>query len=217
MANKYTHTTKLLINNNVPTLSTASVKIVEVSVGDIKKKEMILEAVFSETLKSEKPDKGDFTVMVGSDTRRISSYTMSGAVLTFKLVTPIQSSDTNITLGYKQSTGANAKVLKDLANNKVADFSGSSVTNGLETTVPTLSTVVATRTKVTLMFSEDMKQSPKPLAKVFSIEISTDDGVTYTDGPSVFDYTLMCYEENDTLKCDKAELLLLNPYKPVKI
>ena len=54
-----------------------------------------------------------------------------------------------------------------------------------ESTVPTLTTAVATGTTLTLTFSENMNEDAKPSSSVFAVDVANTD-----DDPSVYDYTI---------------------------
>ena len=140
---------------------------------------------FSEALDAtSKPEVTAFTVKVGSNPAAYPrSYTLVGSKATFTLARPV-GGGTTVTVAYTKPSGNNAKVLKDSANFEVANFS-EAVTNETESTVPTLSTAVATGTTLTLTFSENMNEDAKPSSSVFAVDVANTD-----DDPSVYDYTI---------------------------
>jgi PKD repeat protein/methionine-rich copper-binding protein CopC len=97
------------------------------TVGDASVSGDTLEVTFDESLSTDtvdEPDAGEFTVHAGDGTVSVSDVTVSGSTLTLTLASAVDSGET-VTLDYAQTTDS----LQDTQGNRVAAFSGQSVTN----------------------------------------------------------------------------------------
>ena len=111
-----------------------------------------LTVTFSEdmdTSDAARADKSAFAVTVAGSGRTVNSYTLSGKTATLTLASAVTVGQ-SVTVAYTKPTGNNAKPLKDLAGNELANFSRT-----LESTVPPAPTVslIATTDRVRITAS----------------------------------------------------------------
>ena len=143
LASKYTHLTKLVVDNTAPTRSSATVD----------RNSLVL--TYNENLDTGSvPAATSFSLNTGQPS--VSSVAISGKTATLTLASNV-ADDATVTLSY---TAPATNKLQDAAGNPAANFSAISVTNNTDTVVPTVtlapaaSATVSGKAKLTLTFSE---------------------------------------------------------------
>lgn len=146
------------LDTTAPTVSSAAVNGASLTI------------TFNESLNSSYvPTTSAFTVKVGSDTRSISSVSVSGTTVTLTLASAVTGSQT-VTVDY---TAPSSYYLRDQAGNSVASFTGRSVTNntGADTTVPSISSAVVNGASLVLTYSESLDTSSTPGISSFTVKV----------------------------------------------
>ena len=135
----------------------------------------VLSLSYNETLNATTAPGSAYTVLVNGETFTVNSVAISTSVVQLTLGSAVQAGKT-VTVSYAAPTpnsyASNAAV-QDTAGNDAISLSAQSVTNnstaGPDIASPTLSTVSASGTTVTLTFNESLKSTPTPPLSAFTV------------------------------------------------
>ena len=135
----------------------------------------VLSLAYNETLNATTAPGSAYTVLVNGETFTVSSVAISTSVVQLTLGSAVEAGKT-VTVSYAAPTpnsySSNAAV-QDTAGNDAISLSAQSVTNnstaGPDIAPPTLSTVSASGTTVTLTFNESLKSTPTPPLSAFTV------------------------------------------------
>ena len=135
----------------------------------------VLSLSYNETLNATTASASDFTVSVNGVPYSVSSVAISTSVVQLSLGSAVEAGST-VTVSYTAPTPnswATNPAVQDSAGNDAVSLSSQAVTNnstaGPDIAPPTLSSVNASGTTVTLQFNETLKSTPTPSLSAFTV------------------------------------------------
>jgi uncharacterized repeat protein (TIGR02059 family) len=135
----------------------------------------VLSLAYNETLNATTASASDFTVSVNGVPYSVSSVAVSSSVVQLTLGSAVEAGST-VTVSYTAPTPnswATNPAVQDSAGNDAVSLSSQAVTNnstaGPDIAPPTLSSIVASGTTVTLQFNETLKSTPTPALSAFTV------------------------------------------------
>ena len=135
----------------------------------------VLSLAYNETLNATTASASDFTVSVNGVPYSVSSVAISTSVVQLSLGSAVEAGST-VTVSYTAPTPnswATNLAVQDSAGNDAVSLSLQTVTNnstaGPDIAPPTLSSVNASGTTVTLQFNETLKSTPTPSLSAFTV------------------------------------------------
>ena len=135
----------------------------------------VLSLSYNETLNATTADKTAFTVLVNGVTYSVGSVAVSSSVVQLTLGSAVEAGKT-VTVAYTAPTTnswTTNTAIQDSAGNDAASLTAQAVTNnstaGPDIAPPTLSSVSAIGTLVTLSFNESLKSTPTPPLNAFTV------------------------------------------------
>ena len=135
----------------------------------------VLSLSYSETLSATTASASSFTVTVDNVTYSVASVAVGTSVVQLTLNSAIERNKI-VTVSYAAPTNSNFATnaaIQDTAGNDAASLTAQSVTNnsnaGPDIAPPTLATVSASGTSVTLTFSESLTPTPTPSLSTFTV------------------------------------------------
>jgi len=135
----------------------------------------VLSLAYNETLNATTASASDFTVSVNGVPYSVSSVAISTSVVQLSLGSAVEAGQT-VTVSYTAPTPdswATNLAVQDTAGNDAVSLSAQAVTNnstaGPDIAPPTLSSVNASGTTVTLQFNETLKSTPTPSLSAFTV------------------------------------------------
>lgn len=135
----------------------------------------VLSLAYNETLNATTASASDFTVSVNGVPYSVSSVAISTSIVQLTLGSAVEAGRT-VTVSYTAPTPnswATNPAVQDSAGNDAVSLSAQAVTNnstaGPDIAPPTLSSVNASGTTVTLQFNETLKSTPTPSLSAFTV------------------------------------------------
>ena len=135
----------------------------------------VLSLSYSETLNATTAATSDFSVLVNGVAFAVTSVAINSSVVQLTLGSAVEAGNT-VTVSYTAPTPnswATNSAVQDTAGNDAVSLTANAVTNnstaGPDIAPPTLSTVAASGTRVTLTFNESLTATPTPSLSAFTV------------------------------------------------